>query len=95
MMPRPLNLLPVALLLSACGSSAPAPVPAPLSPQEQACAAQADQDPALQEARGISAGRLDWQWQHETQMTQVKRDAITRCLRARGLAPRGGVERPR
>ena len=83
------------LLVSACGSSPSANMSTPLSPQEQACASQADQDPALQEARAISAGRLDWRWKHATEIEQLKRDAITRCLRARGLAPRGGVERPR
>ena len=92
MMWRPALLLP--LLLAACADS-PGIVPAPLSPQEQACAAQADQDPALKEARAISAGRLEWEWQHEPQIEQIKRDAITRCLRSRGLMPRGGVERAR
>ena len=91
MMRRPALL--IALLLGAC-SSAPKIAPVPLSPQEQACATQADQDPALQQARAVGAGRLDWLWQHEPEMDQIKRDAITRCLKARGLAPRGGVERP-
>lgn len=81
-------------LLAACGGSAGV-ASAPASPQEQACVAQADQDPALKEARAIAAGRLDWEYQHEPEMRQLRRDAITRCLRARGLAPRGGVERPR
>lgn len=89
---RPVLLLP--LLMAACTDS-PGIVPAPLSPQEQACTAQADQDPALKEARAISAGRLVWEWQHEPQIEQIKRDAITRCLRSRGLMPRGGVERAR
>lgn len=93
MMRRPALLL--TLLISACGGSSPATVSAPLSPQEEACASQANQDPALQEARAISAGRLDWQWQHGPEMEQIKRDAVTRCLKARGLMPRGGVERPR
>ena len=83
------------LFLASCGSSGPAITPAPLSPQEQACAAQSDQDPALKEALAISAGRLDWQWQNGPEMQQIKRDAITRCLKARNLVPRGGVERPR
>lgn len=83
------------LLLASCGQSGPAIVAAPVSPQEEACAAQADQDPALAEARGVAAGQLDWQWQHGPEMEQIKRDAITRCLKARGLLPRGGVERAR
>ena len=88
-----LLMLLVPLSLGACGGSGIAS--APVSPQEQACVAQADQDPALKEARAIAAGRLDWEFQHEPEMRQLRQDAITRCLRARGLAPRGGVERPR
>lgn len=92
MMWRPFLLL-LPLLVAACADSTPMIVPAPLSPQEQACAAQVDQDPRLQEARAISAGRLEWQWQHEPEIEQIKRDAVTRCLSSRGSVPRGGVER--
>ena len=92
MMHRPALL--ALLLLASCGSS-PAITPMPLTPQEEACNAQADKDPALEEARGIAAGRLDWQWQNGPEMRQIRRDAITRCLKARGLMPRGGVERER
>ena len=94
MMRRPaLFMLP--LLLASCGDSGPKIATAPLSPQEQACAAQADQDPALKEARAISAGQPNWEFQHEPEIRQIKQDAITRCLKGRGLMSRGGVERPR
>jgi hypothetical protein len=93
MMWRAAVMLP--LLVAACADTTPGIVPAPLSPQEQACAAQADQDPKLQEVRAISAGRLEWQWQHEPEIQQIKRDAIMRCLRGRGQVSRGGVERAR
>jgi hypothetical protein len=93
MMWRP-ALLMVPLLLGACNAG-PQIAAAPLTPQEQACATQADQDPELRAARGIAAGQLEWQYQHAPEMEQVKRDAITRCLKARGLMPRGGVERAR
>lgn len=93
MMWRTVLLLP--LLVAACADPVAQIIPAPLSPQEQACAAQADQDPALKEARAIAAGRLEWEWQHKPEIEQIKRDAITRCLRSRGLMPRGGVERAR
>ena len=83
------------LLLACCATSGPKIAPTPLSPQEEACATQADQDPALQEARGVASGRLDWLWQHEPEMEQIKRDAVTRCLKSRGLLPRGGVEKAR
>ena len=92
MMWRP-ALLMLPLLLASCGDSGPGIAAAPLSPQEQACTAQADEDPALREARAIAAGQANWQFQHGPEMEQLKRDAITRCLKARGLMPRGGVER--
>ncbi len=83
----------VAALLAAC-SSPGAPV-APPSAAEAACARQADSSPEVKADLGKAAGNLDWQWQHEGQIRQAKRDAITSCLRARGLAAKGGVERPR
>ena len=92
-MMRRVALVMAPLWLLACGG--PSLPRAPLSPQEEVCASQADQDPALQEARGIAASQPNWQFQHEPEMQQIKRDAITRCLKARGLLPRGGVERPR
>ena len=94
-MMRHAGLLLLPLLLASCGDSGPKVVAAPVSPQEEACATQADQDPALKEARAISAGQSNWQFQHGPEMEQLKRDAITRCLKARGLLPRGGVERAR
>ena len=84
----------LALLLLAACSATPAPL-ADRSPQERACETQADQDPAVRQTLGIAAGNLNWQWQHTSEINQAKRDAVTRCLRARGLAPRGGVEKPR
>lgn len=81
------------LLLAACTAAGPSK--APLGAAEDACASQADADPAVKADLGKAAGTLDWQWQHSGQIRQAKRDAITKCLRARGLAPRGGVERPR
>ncbi len=93
MMWRSLTLLPVVAMASC--SDAPSISTPPQTPQEQACAAQANEDPALKEARAISAGRLEWEWMHGPEIAQLKRDAITRCLRGRGLTPRGGVERAR
>ena len=89
------GLLILPLLLASCGGDRPKIVAAPLSQQEQACAVQADDDPVLRQARGIAAGQLDREWQHGPQLQQIKRDAITRCCKARGLVARGGVERPR
>ncbi len=80
------------VLLAACTDSPPRP---PLSAAEQACDQRAGDDPALHQALGIAAGTLDWQWQHGDELRQIKQDAVTRCLRAQGLASRGGVERRR
>ena len=95
MMRRPAFLIVVPLLLGSCGDAGPKIVAAPLSPQEEACTGQANQDPALREAREIAAGQPNWQFQHEPEIEQLKRDAITRCLKTRGLMSRGGVERAR
>ena len=89
---RMLNLvLALAAMPIAACSSARSP---PATPEE-ACARQADDAPAVRDALGKAAGNLDWQWQHGGEIRQARQDAITDCLRSRGLAPIGGVERPR
>ena len=62
---------------------------------EEACARQADNDPAVTEALRKEAGNLDYLWQAGSQVRALRQQATIRCLRARGLAPKGGVEAPR
>ncbi len=90
-MQRQAPWLLLALLAAACSSSGRAPE----SSAEAACARQADDDPVVHETLGKAAGNLDWQWQNEGRIRQAKQDAVTNCLRRRGLASKGGVERPR
>ncbi len=80
------------VLLGGCSSGPP---PAPRSPEEEACARQANEDPVVRDMQAKAAGNLDWQWQNGNRIRMARQDATTRCLRARGLAPMGGVERPR
>lgn len=86
------RMLALALLLSGCSASPPS---APPSPEAEACARQANEDPVVREMLAKAAGNLDWQWQNESRIRIARQDATTRCLRARGLAPMGGVERLR
>lgn len=83
-------LLPL-LLLTSCGGRY---VLSPPATPEEACARAADDDPAVRTLREKIAGNPFWEFQHGNQIRQVRRDAITRCLAARGLVPAGGVERP-
>lgn len=80
--------LAAAAVLASC---APA---APLSGPEAACAARADEDPAVRETR-LKATEPYWLWQNEGKLKIVRQQAIARCLQGRGGAARGGVEPPR
>jgi hypothetical protein len=88
-MRRLASLPALGLLLAACSGGA-----APGTP-EQACASQANDDPVVKELVMKGAGTMQFQWDNEQRLVLARRDATLRCLRARGLAPKGGVERPR
>jgi hypothetical protein len=88
---RPLALAVILLMAASCSSS---PSSAPAS-QEEACARQANDDPVVRDMLAKAAGDEGWQWHHSTNLRAAQQDATVRCLRARGLAPKGGVERPR
>ncbi len=78
----------LALLLAACSG------PVDNSPQA-ACARQAENDPQVADIVRRGAGTDSYRWDNEKKLAQAKQDATTRCLRMRGLAPKGGVERQR
>ena len=80
-------VLALALLAAGCSRG-----PTDNSPQA-ACARQADNDPVVADIVRRGAGTEFYRWDNEKKLAQAKQDATTRCLRARGLAPRGGVER--
>ena len=55
----------------------------------------ANDDPAVKELQMKAAGTQQFEWDNAERIKLAKKDAALRCLRARGLAPKGGVERPR
>jgi hypothetical protein len=83
-----MRLVALCLLLASCSG------PASDSP-EGACARQANDDPAVKELMMKAAGTQQFEWDNAPRIRMAKQDATLRCLRARGLAPKGGVERPR
>ena len=81
------------LLLTGC--SVPGPTEGSTSPQVLACRQQAYDDPQYKLQKSIATG-TDWYgWWHEDRVNNAYNDAVTNCLRQRGLAPKGGVERQR
>ena len=76
-------------LLAACSGGG-----GPQTP-EQACASQANDDPVVKQMVMKGAGTDQYFWDHADELRLARRDATLRCLRSRGLAPKGGVERQR
>jgi hypothetical protein len=72
-------------LLQACGSSADN------SPQAQ-CERQADSDPKVVEVYTRSNGAYTFDPKVRNELLMAKREATMRCMRAKGLAPPGGVQ---
>jgi hypothetical protein len=79
------------LLLAACSGGSRGSD----DPQHRACEAAANDDPAVREEMRKRAGSEGYLWQHNDQYLALRQQAVLRCLRARGLAPPGGVEAPR
>jgi hypothetical protein len=80
-----LRLVPVlAFGLAACGS-------ADIRPPAQ-CEQQVMQDPAVQEIYTRTNGFYTYPWVQRDDLLAAKRQATTRCLREKGLAPPGGVQ---
>ena len=75
------------VLLAGCAGRAPQ------DPQQAACAAQAEDAPAVKELVRKGLGNPNFAWSNERQLNDARSDATLACLRQRGLAPRGGVER--
>ena len=80
------RLVAPCLLLAACASNEP--------PAVRACQAQANDDPEVRHMIAASAGSEVYALQHYDDLRDARRRAELKCLRARGLAPPGGVEAP-
>ena len=72
-------------LLAACG--------APESPVERDCDKAADNDPAVKLLIIKGVGNPYFFDNSQDELKAAKQDARVKCLRSRGLAPPGGVER--
>lgn len=83
---RALPLLAL-LLLAGCGGGT-APVAA-------VCEGAVERDPEVRRLTAIGAGNQFFYAEHQEEMRQARRRAELACLRARGMAPRGGVETQR
>lgn len=77
--------LTLCLLVSACSGREATP--------EQACARQAEDAPTVRELVLKGMGNPNFQWSNEERLKLARRDATLACLRGRGLAAKGGVER--
>jgi hypothetical protein len=76
------------LALAACG-----PQPDPSTPQGQ-CALQAEQDPDVKALGAAYAGSMPaFKDDFARKWEERKKQVTENCLRARGLAPRGGVQK--
>lgn len=65
------------------------------TPEEQDCERQAINDPRYKELTMIAAGGDNYYLRHQAEFKRVKQEAYLKCMRAKGLAPPGGVEAPR
>ena len=65
----------------------------PSTPQAQ-CARQASEAPEVRDMEAKSAGSEVYYKEHQYELRDARHRAELACLRARGLAPAGGVEAP-
>jgi hypothetical protein len=86
---KPLFLL---LLVSACGFD-PAGQSIPIDPR---CQSAVDNDPKVKQLQADSAGSpASFGLTHLRDLSDARQAANSRCLKALGAIPQGGVERPR
>jgi hypothetical protein len=57
------------------------------------CERRADDDPAVKELMIKGLGSTNFAASNQLQLRLAKQDAVTACLRSRGVIPPGGVER--
>lgn len=84
---RPAYALALAVLLAGCGRAG--------TLQQQAadaCSEQSYKDPTVQRILMIGAGQPAYLADHQLEMDAARHEAEQKCLVARGIAPRGGVQ---
>ncbi len=86
--------LAAGLALGGCGMFG-GPAAPPRSPDEVACAAQADDDPTVKQMILKGVGNPVYLAEGQDALKAARQDARLRCLRARGVVRPGGVERQR
>ena len=87
MIGRVLHALPLVILLAVFGCGAVDPTP------QGECQAQAYDEPTVRDLRMRSLGNTNTAHELLPDLQDAERAATQRCLRARGLAPAGGVEK--
>ncbi|SHK35846.1 hypothetical protein SAMN02745194_04759 [Roseomonas rosea] len=90
-MTRALAALALLPLLGACVND---PLPRANTPEEAACRSEAERAPEVRAIyeRMPPAQNATARERVMGEVTAAERNAYLRCMRARGLAPRGGVE---
>ena len=63
------------------------------TPEERACERAANDDPAVKALILTGVGNPYFQSNSQDELAATKQQAFLTCMRARGLAPKGGVER--
>lgn len=66
-----------------------------LPPVADVCQDAVARDPEVRRLIAIGTGTPFFYAEHQDELRRARRRAELACLRARGLAPRGGVEAPR
>ncbi len=79
------GLAALLLLLAGCGTNE--------GPDQRACDRQADEDPIVKQLILKGVGNPYFQNNSQQELSVAKQEARLACLRRRGLAPAGGVER--
>ncbi len=78
----PLVPLLLGIVLAACAANTP----------QAECEQQAMQDPKVEEIYTRTNGDYTFPYTARDQLLDYKRQAVLRCMRAKGLAPPGGVQ---
>ncbi len=75
-------VLLLGVMLAGCAGNTP----------EAQCQRQAAQDPEVQNIYARTSGYYTFTGEQRDDLAQATRQAVMRCMRAKGLAPPGGVQ---